>query len=81
MTKIHETFYRENLEKLKILKRLKGEINSNIIKKRTVKNIKQNVLNKDNLTTEISKYLKKYTLKDVVKLISEKNNLPKKENL
>ena len=28
--------------------------------------------------SEISKYLKRYTLKDVVKLISEKNNLPKK---
>ena len=33
----------------------------------------------DNLTTEIVNYMKKYTLKDFVKLISEKNNLPKKQ--
>ena len=33
----------------------------------------------EKLKLEITKYLKRYTLKDVVKLISEKNNLPKKQ--
>ena len=36
-------------------------------------------MDKEKLNVEISKYLKRYTLKDVVKLISEKNDLPKKK--
>ena len=32
-----------------------------------------------NLKLEISKYLKRYSLRDVVNLISQKNKLPKKE--
>ena len=34
---------------------------------------------KKNLKLEISKYLKRYSVRDVVNLISEKNKLPKKE--
>ena len=44
-----------------------------------IKNSKENVLNEEKLKSEITKYLKRYTLKDVVKLISEKNNLSKKK--
>ena len=79
MTKIHETFYRENLEKFNASKnQFKGEITL-ILSKKNNGNSKRLILDKDKLIVEISKYLKRYTLKDVVKLISEKNNLSKKE--
>jgi 16S rRNA (cytidine1402-2'-O)-methyltransferase len=79
MTKIHETFYRENLDDFRGFKgSLKGELTVVLSGKKT-KNSKENILNKEKLKSEITKYLKRYTLKDVVKLISEKNNLPKKQ--
>ena len=78
MTKIHETFYRENLDNFKGFKSsLKGELTV-VLSGKKAKNSKANVLNEEKLKSEITKYLKRYTLKDVVKLISEKNNLPKK---
>ena len=79
MTKIHETFYRFNLDKFDGFKsQVKGEITVVI----STKN--KNYLDKPNidfkqLSVEISKYLNRYSLKDVVELISKKNNLPKKE--
>ena len=79
MTKIHETFYRENLDDFRGFKdSLKGELTV-ILSAKKAKNSKENVLNEEKLKSEITKYLKRYTLKDVVKLISEKNNLPKKQ--
>jgi 16S rRNA (cytidine1402-2'-O)-methyltransferase len=79
MTKIHETFYRENLDDFKGFKgSLKGELTV-VLSGKKAKNLKENVLNEEKLKSEITKYLKRYTLKDVVKLISEKNNLPKKQ--
>ena len=78
MTKIHEAFYRANLDNFSGFKKdLKGEMTV-IISKNNDKNLKKDILNEVSLMSEISKYLKRYTLKDVVKLISEKNNLPKK---
>ena len=41
--------------------------------------LKDNNVDKKNLKIEIVKYLKRYSLRDVVNLISEKNKLPKKE--
>jgi 16S rRNA (cytidine1402-2'-O)-methyltransferase len=79
MTKIHETFYRENLDDFRGFKgSLKGELTV-VLSGKKAKNSKENVLNEEKLKSEITKYLKRYTLKDVVKLISEKNNLPKKQ--
>ena len=79
MTKIHETFYREDLESFNGLeKHIKGEITV-ILSKRNTKNSNTFTLDKKKLNVEISEYLKRYTLKDVVKLISEKNDLPKKK--
>ena len=79
MTKIHETFYRENLDNFKGFKSsLKGELTV-VLSGKKAKNSKENVLNEEKLKSEITQYLKRYTLKDVVKLISEKNNLPKKQ--
>ena len=79
LTKAHETFYRGNLENFKgISKDLKGEITV-VLSKKNISTNKQIILNQEQLKLDISKYLKRYTLKDVVKLISEKNNLPKKK--
>ncbi len=79
MTKMHETFYRKNLGNLEGINRdLKGEITA-ILSKKEKKNSELNNWNEEQLKSDISKYLKRYTLKDVVKLISEKNNLPKKK--
>jgi len=79
MTKIHETFYRLDLESFDGLgKNVKGEITA-VLSKKNVKNSNQILLYKESLNKEIVKYLKRYTLKDVVKLISEKNDLPKKK--
>ena len=39
----------------------------------------KNILNEKAISDEILKYLKRYTLKDVVKLVSEKNNISKKK--
>ena len=79
MTKIHEAFYRANLDNFTGFKNdLKGEMTV-VISKNNDKNLKKDILNEVSLMSEISKYLKRYTLKDVVKLISEKNNLPKKQ--
>ena len=41
--------------------------------------LKDNNVDKKNLKIEIVKYLKRYSLREVVNLISEKNKLPNKE--
>ena len=79
MTKIHETFYRFSLDDFQGLKsQVKGEITIVISGKNKNHSEKPNI-NFNKLSVEISKYLNRYSLKDVVKLISEKNNLPKNE--
>ena len=50
-----------------------------ILSKKNKKNFNEFSIDQDKLNVEILKYLKRYTLKDVVKLISEKNSLPKKK--
>ena len=39
----------------------------------------KSVINTKQLSSEIKQYLKKYSVKDVVNLISQKNNLSKKK--
>ena len=57
---------------------MKGELTVVLSKK--MKNIPDfNVLDEKKLRTDIKGYLKRYSLKDVVKLVSEKNNLSKKK--
>ena len=75
ITKIHEVFFREEIDKLKIFKDIiKGEItvviseNSNNLKKFDEKEI----------VNKIKKYLKNYSLKDTVNLILETENVNKK---
>ena len=77
MTKLHETFYREDLKTFNGFKgNLKGELTV-ILSKKNNKTQKNNETTDDHFKVEISKYLKRYSLKDVVKLISEKNKLSK----
>ena len=80
MTKIHEEFYRKNLKDFDGFKsKIKGELTvvlSNIGKRNV---LEDNNVDKKTLKLEISKYLKRYSVRDVVNLISQKNKLPKKE--
>ena len=75
ITKIHETFYRSSVSKIEDFKSpLKGELTIVISKKRT-KNKKPS---NNELKKQILNYLKKYSVKDVVELISKKEKVSKK---
>jgi len=79
MTKIHETFYRYSLDKFSGFKEnLKGELTV-VISGNNEDTINESVINTKKLNTEIIQYLKKYSVKDVVNLISQKYNLSKKK--
>ena len=80
MTKIHETFYRENLEDFEGFgSSIKGELTVVLSKEEGKYNLESENFDEDKLKVEIKKYLKRYSLKDVVNLVSEKNKLPKKK--
>tara|TARA_B100001741_G_C16551043_1_gene599340 strand:- start:630 stop:1469 length:840 start_codon:yes stop_codon:yes gene_type:complete len=80
MTKLHENFYRENLKSFKGFKKtIKGELTVVLSKKEERYNFKKNDFNKKKISIEINDYLKRYSLKDVAKLVSEKYKLPKKQ--
>ncbi len=76
MTKIHEEFFRGNIENFKIFKKsLKGELTiviSNL-------DIKKKHVDKEKIINKIKKYLKRYSLKDTVDLIIETEKINKKE--
>jgi len=74
LTKIHETFYRECVDKIKLFSSpLKGEVTIVISKK-----YNKNELGSDSeIIKQAMKYLKKYSLKDVVDLISKKEKVSK----
>ena len=79
MTKIHETFYRDELDKFPGFKEnLKGELTV-VISGKSENYDNKIVINTKQLNNEIKQYLKKYSVKDVVNLISQKNNLSKKK--
>ena len=79
MTKIHETFYRESLDKFSGFKEnLKGELTV-VLSKKINNTPQKNFFDENKLRKDIGAYLKRYSLKDVVKLVSEKNNLSKKK--
>ena len=76
MTKKYETYYRENIDKMNPFKtQLKGELTIVISKKN-----KNKLLTTDYVKIEkqVIKYLKNYTVKDIVELISKKEQIPKK---
>ena len=76
MSKIHETFYREKISLITPFKTsLKGELTI-VISKIYI----NNKLESDTeLITQAKKYLSKYSLKDVVELISKKEKISKKK--
>ena len=73
LTKIHEAFFRENIDEIKLFKNpMKGELTVII----SEKNLKTKVVDEKKIVNKAKKYLKKYSLKDTVDLIleSEKSN-------
>ena len=75
ITKLHETYYRGEVGKIKLFKTpIKGELTVVISKI----NSKKQVINIDKLREEININLKKYSVKDVAELISKKENISKK---
>ena len=76
ISKIHETFYREKISSIKLFKTaLKGELTVVISKIYTNNKL---ILDLE-IIDQAKKYLKKYSLKDVVELISKKEKISKKK--
>ena len=76
MTKIHETFYREEIIKVKNLKiPNKGELTVIL----SEENLKKNHLDKDKIINKAKIFLKRYSLKDTVDLILETEKINRKE--
>ena len=76
ITKIHETFYREELDDFKLFKnQLKGELTVVISEKKN----EDNVFNEGKIINKAKKFLKKYSLKDTVDLILETEKINKKK--
>ena len=75
ITKIHEKFYREDINKLKIMNNsFKGELTIIISSQNNTKEI-----NEEKIVNKAKKYLKKYSLKDTVDLILETEKINKKK--
>tara|TARA_B100001057_G_scaffold494734_1_gene591941 strand:- start:1661 stop:2500 length:840 start_codon:yes stop_codon:yes gene_type:complete len=76
ITKLHETYYRGNIDEIKLFKTpIKGELTVVISRINTKK---LNIDTKE-IREQIDLYLKKYSVKDVVELISKKENISKKQ--
>ena len=76
ITKIHETFFRDEVNDLNMFKsKIKGELTV-IISEKDSKII---VLDKEKIVNKAKKYLKKYSLKDTVDLILVSEKVNKKE--
>ena len=76
ITKIHETFYRDKISTIKLFKtNVKGELTIVLSKIYTNNELEPDV----DLVVEATKYLKKYSMKDVVELISKKEKISKKK--
>ena len=76
ITKIHETFYRDNVDSIQLFNSpLKGELTVVISKKN---NKTKTLANDSKIKGQAIKLLKKNSLKDVVKIISEKEKVNKR---
>ena len=76
MTKVHESFIRSDIDKLKLFKEnIKGELTIVISKN----NLKIKKYDEEKIVNKVKKYLKKYSLKDTVNLILETENINKKK--
>ena len=76
LTKLHETFYREDVDKINMFKTsVKGELTVVI----SEKNIKDKFFDEEKIIKKAKLYLKKYSLKDVVELLFESEKINKKK--
>ena len=76
ISKIHETFYRDKIGTIKLFKTApRGELTIVISKIYINNELDSNI----DIFLEASKYLEKYSLKDVVELISKKEKISKKK--
>jgi 16S rRNA (cytidine1402-2'-O)-methyltransferase len=76
LTKMHEVLLRENIDNIKLFKtKLKGELTV-VISEEINKN---RILNIEKIVNKAQKYLKKYSLRDTVDLISISEKINKKE--
>ncbi len=74
ITKVHEAFFRDEIDKLKVFKNpIKGELTIII----SENNVKGKYFNEEKIVNKAKKYLKKYSLKDTVNLILETENINK----
>ena len=75
ISKLHETFYREKIGSIKPFKtKLKGELTIVLSKIYT-----NNIISDLEIINQANEYLNKYSLKDVVDLISKKEKISKKK--
>ena len=78
MTKKYETYYRQSIDNLSLFKtQLKGELTI-VISQKIKKKKELLTTDYDKIETQVKKYLKKYTVKDTVELISKKEGVSKK---
>ena len=76
ITKMHETFYRDSVKAIKLFKsELKGELT--IVISKIYHN--SDLVPDEDIEIQAITYLKKYSLKDVVELISKKEKISKKK--
>ena len=76
LTKLHESFYREDVDKINMFKTsVKGELTVVI----SEKNIKDKFFDEEKIIKKAKLYLKKYSLKDVVELLFESEKIHKKK--
>ena len=76
ITKIHEEFYRDDIDKIKIMKNsFRGELTVII----SDQNIKIKRVNEEKIVNKVKKYIKKYSLKDTVDLILETEKINRKK--
>jgi len=76
ITKLHETFYRDSVDTIKLFKLTpKGELTVVVSKI----NHSNHLESDEDIENQAIKYLKKYSLKDVVELISKKEKISKKK--
>ena len=75
ITKLHEAFYRDDIDKINLFKtKIKGELTVVI----SEKDIKDKALDEDKILKKAKLFLKKYSLKDVVQLLYESEKVNKK---
>ena len=76
LTKIHESFIREDINKISLFKSsIKGELTVVISEKET----KDKIFNEKEIIKKAKIFLKKYSLKDVVELLFESEKISKKK--